>query len=96
MLGGLSGVIAVSLLQYSVSIGIAGIVSSIFNTNVAYLTAMCFLLLGQSLTYWQVLGIAVTLIGAAFLSINDDLFRTCCRGCCRAEKEKELAHVSSN
>ena len=51
MIGGLSGVIAVSLLQYSVSIGIAGIVSSIFNTNVAYLTALCYLFLGQALTY---------------------------------------------
>ena len=79
MLGGLSGVIAVSLLQYSVSIGIAGIVSSIFNTNVAFFTALCFFFLNQPLSMWQVFGIAVTTLGAVFLSINDDVFKCCCR-----------------
>jgi drug/metabolite transporter (DMT)-like permease len=43
--GGLTGVIAISVLQYSISIGVAGIVSSIFNTNVVYFTIFCFLFL---------------------------------------------------
>ena len=50
MLGGLTGVISISLLQYSVSIGIAGIASSVFNTNVVFFTGLCFLFLDQALT----------------------------------------------
>lgn len=45
ILGGFTGVLAVGLLQYAISIGIAGIVSSIFNTNVAFFTALCFFFL---------------------------------------------------
>ena len=45
MLAGLCGVTAISLLEFSVSIGIAGIVISIFNTNVAFFTALCFFFL---------------------------------------------------
>ena len=45
MLSGVTGVVAISILQYSVSIGIAGIASSIYNTNVVYFTALCFLFL---------------------------------------------------
>ena len=77
MLSGVTGVVAISILQYSVSIGIAGIASSIYNTNVVYFTALCFLFLDQSLTVEQVIGIAVTLVGAVFCSINDDLFKCC-------------------
>ena len=81
MLGGLSGVIAVNLLQYSVAIGTAGIASSIFNTNVAFFTALCFFFLGQALSSWQIGGIAITTVGAVFLSINDDVLKwfRCCR-----------------
>ena len=72
LLAGLTGVVAVGLLQYSISIGIAGIVSSIFNTNVAFFTALCFFFLNQALSTWQIIGIVITLLGAIFLSFNDD------------------------
>lgn len=74
MLGGLAGVASISLLQYSLSIGSAGTVSSIFNTNGAIFTIMCFFLLDQPLSMLQVVGLAVTILGAVFLSFNDDSF----------------------
>ena len=45
LLAGFTGVAAVGMLQYAISIGIAAIVSSIFNTNVAFFTALCFFFL---------------------------------------------------
>lgn len=45
LLGGLTGFLAIGLLQYTISIGIAGVVCSIFNTQTAYFTVLCYLLL---------------------------------------------------
>lgn len=75
LLAGLFGVMAIGLLQYGIAIGIAGIVSSIYNVNVAVFTALCFFFLNQALSTWQVVGIAITLLGAVFLSLSDDQFK---------------------
>ena len=50
LLGGLTGFLAIGLLQYTISIGIAGVVCSIFNTQVAYFTALCFFFLDQDVS----------------------------------------------
>ena len=52
MLGGMCGAFAVSLFQYSISQGSAGISSAIFSTNSAWFTAMCFFFLGEALSSW--------------------------------------------
>ena len=46
MIGGLTGVIAINLLQYSVVIGVAGVALSLFNTNAAFFAGLCYFLLG--------------------------------------------------
>lgn len=45
MIAGVSGVSAIALLSYSISIGIVGVVCSIFNLNGAFFAAMCFIFL---------------------------------------------------
>ena len=75
MLGGLTGVIAITLLQYSISIGYTGTVSSIFNTNGAIFTTMCYFFLDQALSMLKVVGLTVTIAGAVFLSFSDDDFK---------------------
>ena len=45
MLAGVCGFVAISLLQYSVATGVAGIALSIFNMNAAFFTAMCYFFL---------------------------------------------------
>lgn len=77
MAGGVCGVTAISLFQYSISQGSAGIASAIFNTNSAFFTALCFFLLDQALSNWQITGIVITLLGACFMSINDEVFPCC-------------------
>ena len=50
ILAGLTGVFSIGLLQYSISIGIVAIVCSIFNTNSAWFTLLCYIFLHQDLS----------------------------------------------
>ena len=68
------GVISFGLVQYAMAIGVAAVVSSIFNLNPAILAAMAYFFLNQALTAEQVIGIGLSLLGAVFLSMKDNAF----------------------
>ena len=74
-LAGVMTVIAIAQLQYAISIGKVGVVSSIYNTNTALFILLCYFFLDGALSRWQALGIVVTLIGGASLSLSDDIFK---------------------
>lgn len=50
LLAGITGVVAIGLLQYSISIGIMGVVTAIYNTNAAWFTLLCFFFLKEALS----------------------------------------------
>ena len=85
ILAGATGVLAVGQLQYAISIGIVGIASAIFNTNSAWFSLLCFFFLDEALSVMQGIGIAITLVGAAALSLDDDIFR-----CKRARTQRPV------
>ena len=79
MVGGVTGVIAINLLQYSVAIGFAGIASAVFNTDIVFLSSLAYFILNEPLSILQVVGIMVTTLGAVTLSFNEELLEKC--GC---------------
>ena len=79
MVGGVTGVIAINLLQYSVAIGVAGIASAVFNTDIVFLSSLAYFILNEPLSIMQVVGIIVTTFGAVTLSFNEELLEKC--GC---------------
>lgn len=63
----------VVLVNYSISIGNAGVCFSISNSNAAIQALFNYLLFGQLLTTGQGIGIVLSLIGACVLSLADKL-----------------------
>jgi drug/metabolite transporter (DMT)-like permease len=66
----------VVLVNYSISIGVAGVCFSISNSNAALQALFTYLLFGQDLSLGQVFGIVVSLVGACILALNEQL--DCC------------------
>lgn len=69
----------VVLLNYSISIGVAGVCFSISNSNAAIQALFTYLLFSQDLTAGQIAGILLSLAGACVLSLADKLDKMCRR-----------------
>lgn len=73
----------VVLLNYSISIGNAGVSFSISNSNAAIQALFTYLLFNQMLSIGQVMGIVVSFIGACILTLHEKFM------CCKKEKKTE-------
>lgn len=80
MAAGATGVASINLLQYCFSIGKAGVVGSIFNTDTVFFSALCFFFLDQKLSIEQVIGIFIVLTGAVVISLDYEtiMYVLCC------------------
>jgi|JI9StandDraft_2_1071091.scaffolds.fasta_scaffold137260_1 drug/metabolite transporter (DMT)-like permease len=73
LLAGFAQAGGIVLLDYSISIGNAGVCFSISYSNAAIQAVFTFLLFGQDLTFDQMLGIGISLGGACILALSDKL-----------------------
>ena len=79
-------VLSIGLVQYTMSVGVGAVVSSIFTLNPAILVSLAYIFLDQKLSVMQVVGILISVLGALCLSIKDDLFCKVARCCKRKGK----------
>ena len=66
--------IAIILANYTISIGIAGVVLAILNTNAAIHVVLSSLFLSQDISSWQIAAVVVTIVGACMVSLGDIIF----------------------
>ena len=75
--GLLSGLIAgfgTFLINYSISVGIAGPASAMANLAAVFQTILDFFILGQALNLLQILGLLIGLTGAVILAVGASIF----------------------
>ena len=63
------------LISYSISVGLAGPVTAIVNTNAAYQTILGFLLASQSLDVYQISGLLLGFVGVCTISLFDNVVK---------------------
>ena len=71
MLAGLLAFTSLTVLNYAVSVGVAGVAISIFNCSAAIHVLISSIFLGQQITGGQVSGVVLALAGATLLTIGD-------------------------
>ena len=74
---GVFGFSSLVILNYAISIGLAGVSISIFNLNSVVHILLSSFFLKQSITYWQFGGVAVAFVGACLLLVGE---KFCCKG----------------
>lgn len=71
ILSGLIAGVGTVLINYSISVGVAGPASAMANLAAVFQTLLDYFLLGQILNLMQILGLVVGLTGAMVLALGD-------------------------
>ena len=78
ILAGICAFLSLTVLNYAVSIGVAGVAISIFNCSAAIHVIISSLFLGQFITGGQVLGVVLALVGATIMTVGDMVYDMMC------------------
>ena len=76
-IAGASAFSALVILNYAISIGLAGVTISIFNLNAVVHVLLSSLFLHQIISNWQIAGVAIAVVGACILSMGDMFIEKC-------------------
>ena len=76
-IAGLCGFSSLVILNYAISIGLAGVTISIFNLNAVVHVFLSAIFLHQVISIGQIAGVAIALVGACMLSLGDMLIEKC-------------------
>ena len=68
---------ALVILNYAISIGLAGVAVSIFNLNAVVHVVLSSIFLHQIISNWQIAGVAIAVVGACMLSMGDIFIEKC-------------------
>lgn len=68
--------IAIIIVNFTISVGIAGVVLAILNTNAAIHVVLSAIFLAQDISSWQIGAVIVTIIGACIVSLGDLVFKS--------------------
>ena len=74
---GACGFSSLVILNYAISIGLAGVTISIFNLNAVFHVFLSSIFLHQVISNWQIAGVAIALVGACTLSVGDMFIEKC-------------------
>ena len=69
-IAGLCGFASIVILNYAISIGLAGVSISLFNINSVIHILLASYFLKQIITYWQIAGVGIAFVGACILSVS--------------------------
>ena len=73
MVAGLLAFAALMCVNYAIAKGIAGVAISVFNTNASIQVILSSLFLRQAISFWQIVGVVLSLVGACILTIGDTI-----------------------
>jgi drug/metabolite transporter (DMT)-like permease len=80
LLIGLTGGLAIVISNIAGGIGIVGISNSIVHCNLVVTTVFNFLVLNQNISFFQMIGILMTVFGGILLALDDKLNKICFGG----------------
>ena len=76
-IAGACGFSALVILNYAISIGLAGVTISIFNLNAVVHVLLSSIFLHQIISNLQIAGVVIAVVGACMLSMGDMLIEKC-------------------